>query len=80
MRPHRTGSQTDGLTFTGIKSGSIFRKMGLRNGDIVQAGGGKDIRSPKDMVTFYNEMESNPDITLEIKRRGRKRVLKYKFR
>ncbi|MFC1867517.1 type II secretion system protein GspC [Thermodesulfobacteriota bacterium] len=80
IRPHSTDGQADGLTITGIKAGSIFRKMGLRNGDIVHGVSGKEIKSPDDLISLYNDLTSESDISLQIKRRGRERTINYRFR
>jgi general secretion pathway protein C len=80
IRPHFNDGQADGLAITGIKAGSIFRKMGLRNGDIVQGVGGTDIKSPDDLISLYNDLKSESNISLQIKRRGRERTMNYRFR
>lgn len=80
IRPHSTDGQADGLTVTGIKAGSIFRKMGLRNGDIVHGVSGKEIVSPDDLISLYNDLTTESDISLQIRRRGQERTINYQFR
>jgi general secretion pathway protein C len=77
FRPHFTDGKPDGLMLTGIKPGSIFRKMGLRNGDIIVGVDETDIRSVDDALGFYQNLQSSSQATLQIKRRGRLRTMNY---
>jgi general secretion pathway protein C len=79
IQPHYTDGEADGLAVTGIKAGSIFRKMGLRNGDIVKGVNDNEIKSPEDLINMYNDLKSAPDISLQVMRRGRERSLNYSF-
>ena len=80
IRPHFKDGKADGLAITNIKPGSIFAKLGLRNGDIVQAIDGRDIKSPDDVLEVYNKLKSGSQAALQISRRGEQRIINYKFR
>jgi len=80
VRPHFSGGKADGLAVTHIKAGSIFLKLGLRNGDIVQGIDGKDIKSPEDVLEMYNKLRSGSEIEVEIERNGEQKILNYQFR
>jgi len=80
IRPHFSNGEPDGLAITGVKAGSIFRRMGLRNGDIVQSVEGNDIRSPEDLISLYNDLQSEDNVTFQIIRRGRAREINLRFR
>jgi len=79
IQPHSTDGESDGLTITGIKAGSIFRKMGLRNGDIIKGVNNDSIKTPEDLINMYNDLKSAPDISLQITRRGQERAFNYTF-
>jgi general secretion pathway protein C len=79
IQPHSTDGQPDGLAVSGIKAGSIFRKMGLRNGDIVKSVNNEAIKTPEDLISMYNELKTAPDISVQILRRGQERSLNYNF-
>ncbi len=80
IRPYFTRGQADGLAITRIKPGSIFGKMGLKNGDIVQGVNGKEIKTPDDLISLYNDLKSlESDISLQLKRRGEEISLDYQF-
>jgi len=80
VRPHFTNGKPDGLTLTRIRRNSIFRRLGLRNGDIITGVGGEPIESVDDALKFYNNLKSASDVSLEIKRRGRVRKMEYSIR
>ena len=77
VRPHFKDGKPDGLMVTGIRPDSIFRKMGLRNGDILVGVDEADITSADDALKFYEGLKSSSEIKLQIKRRGRTRTLEY---
>jgi general secretion pathway protein C len=79
IRAHYTDNQPDGLAITGIKAGSIFRRMGLRNGDIIRGVSNNEIKSPEDVIELYNDLKSETDVSLQITRRGREMSLNYSF-
>ena len=79
IQPHYTDGEADGLTVTGIKAGSIFRKMGLRNGDIVKGVNNSDIKTAEDLISMYSDIRSDSNVSLQIIRRGRETSLNYTF-
>jgi len=79
IRPHFQDGQSDGLTITGIKADSLFRKMGLRNGDIIYGINGDPIETPDDVLGIYNSMTSGSSIAIQVRRRGRDTTLNYQF-
>jgi len=70
----------DGFAVSNIQSGSLFAKMGLRNGDIVQGVDDKPISGTEDVVSFYQELGSASNITLDIIRSGQKMSLPFRIR
>ena len=77
LRPHIENGNTAGISITGIKPNAIFRKMRLRNGDIITGVNGNTIESVEDAVKFVEQLSSGSDIQLQIKRRGREQSLDY---
>ena len=77
LRPHIENGQSAGISITGIKPNAIFRKMRLRNGDIITGLNGNSIDSVDDAVKFVEQLSSGSDIQLQIKRRGREQSLDY---
>ncbi|MFC1829875.1 type II secretion system protein GspC, partial [Thermodesulfobacteriota bacterium] len=80
IQPHFEDGEPDGLQLSNIKPSSIFRRMGLRNGDVISAVDGKKIHSVDDAMELYNSMQSASNFKLEIKRRGRSETMDYSFK
>ncbi len=80
IRPHFKDGKADGLALSNIKGDSIFARLGLRDGDIVQGVDDRPIRSPDDIVSFYNKLTSGSRISLQINRRGQDRTINYRIR
>ncbi|MBW2636390.1 MAG: PDZ domain-containing protein [Deltaproteobacteria bacterium] len=79
VRPYFSEGQADGFMISRIKKGSIFQKMGIRNGDIIQGVNNDPIKSPDDMLELYKGLKSGSQINLNIKRRGKEETLEYVF-
>ena len=80
IRPHFKDGKADGLALSNIKGDSIFAKLGLRDGDVVRGVNDRPIRSPDDIVSFYNKLTSGSRISLQINRRGQDRTINYRIR
>ncbi len=79
IRPHIEEGRPAGVSITGIKPNTVFRKMRLRNGDIITGVNGAPIESVEDAMRVFGDLSSASEIQLEIKRRGRTRTLNYKI-
>ena len=77
FRPHFTNGRPDGLLITGIKPKSIFRKTGIRNGDIITAINDEEIQTQDDALKFYKDLVESNGGTIQIKRRGRVQTIQY---
>jgi general secretion pathway protein C len=77
IRPYIQNGEPDGLILSGIKPNSLFRKMGLRNGDIIKGVEGEEIQSMDDAINFYSKLKSADSAALQIKRRGQLRDIIY---
>lgn len=72
--------RNDGLAISAIKPGSIFRRLGLRNGDIISAVNGRGIQSADDALSLYNRLRNDTSVTLDISRHGRPMTFRYSIR
>jgi general secretion pathway protein C len=80
VRPHFKDGEPDGLLINRIKGGSIFARLGLKYGDIAQGINGRPIKGPDDILTFYEQLKSGSQVSLQITRRGKQKTLNYSFR
>ena len=77
IQPSQDGK---GLLVTDIKPNSIFRRMGLRTGDVLTSAGGNPITSVEDAYKLYEGIKSADTVKLEIMRRGRPTVIEYNIK
>ena len=80
VRPHFSEGKPDGLAITHIKRGSIFEKLGLKNGDVVKGLDGKEIKSPDDVLQMYQKLTVGSEVAIEIERGGEEQIINYTFR
>lgn len=76
IEPHADG----GLLVTNIKPNSLFRRMGLRNGDIITDVDGNRIETVDDAMKLYDNLKTSESAAVSITRKGRKQNIEYKIR
>jgi general secretion pathway protein C len=79
IRPFMEGKRSAGFLVSNIKPGSLFSKMGLRNGDVIQGVNGETITTPDQAIELYESLMEGGEIALEIKRGRRKQNLRYEI-
>jgi len=57
IRPYHENGKAAGMIISNIKPRSIFRKMGLRSGDIITGVNGKNIVSVDDALNIYENLK-----------------------
>jgi len=80
MRPHFSEGEPDGLMVYGIRPNSVFRQIGLRNGDIIKDINGTAIISAEDISNLYSEIIDAEDVKATIFRRGKIQELSFQDR
>jgi len=80
IRPYFSAGRPDGFMVSSIRGGSLYHKIGLLDGDIVQAVNNRKLTSGDDMVELYNLFKSSPNMTLKVLRQGREQNFNYTFR
>lgn len=77
IRPYMEGRQPAGFLVSNIKPDSLFSRMGLRNGDVIQGINGETITTPDQAIELYEGLMEGGEIALEIKRGRRRQNLRY---
>lgn len=80
IKPHMKDGVPNGLALSNIKPTSIFRRMGLRNGDVLKGVDGQDIRSVDDALRLYESLKSTNSVSVQLERRGADRTINYNIR
>lgn len=80
IRPYFSAGKADGFLITRIKPGSVFEKLGLKNGDIIQGVNNQAMESPDRLMELYRGLKDGSQIVLNLKRGGNEETLRYVFR
>ncbi|MBF0258298.1 MAG: PDZ domain-containing protein [Desulfamplus sp.] len=76
-KPHFTGGNADGILLYGIKQSSMFKDMGIQNGDIIMGVDGTEIKSVEDAISLYDRLKNSQDVRMQIRRRGQIKEILY---
>lgn len=77
-RPYVKNGEAAGVMIYSIKKDSAARRLGLRNGDIIQAIDDTEIQAPQDLQDLEAGMDDATDITISILRRGKAKELVFR--
>ena len=79
IQPHSEDG-VEGLALSNIQANSIFRRMGLRNGDVLTAVDGEALTSVDQAYKLYEDLKSSDTASLDINRSGRSTTYQYRIR
>ncbi len=79
VRPFMSEGVQQGYIVSNIAPGSLYERLGLRNGDIVQEVNGKVLDSADDVLQLVNVMQSGGSIAVNLIRNGRSESINYSF-
>ena len=79
IRPYFTRGMPDGFMVSGIRPGSVYQRMGLTDGDILQEINGRKMKGADDMMELYNNLRSSGRMNLNVQRQGRTETINYVF-
>ena len=79
VRPYFRQGKPEGLIVSQIQSDSIFARLGLMNGDIIASVNGQQMSTPEEAFQLYNSLKSGSPVSIEITRRGQKKMLTYEI-
>ena len=80
VQPHTKDGKPDGLAVTQIEPDSIFTRLGLVNGDVVQRVNNRRIIKPDDVMLLYNRLKSGSRASISISRNGEMKTINYRFK
>lgn len=69
--------QNAGLLITTLWPNSIFRILGLQNGDVLTLVAGNPVASAKNVATLFEDLKSAANTAVQIKRQNRLQTLTY---
>jgi len=77
--PNFSGGKVSGMKVLSVKSGSIFAKLGLRRGDVLQKINGMELDVRRGFEIF-NSLKEESNIKLDLIRQGQPTTLEYEIR
>lgn len=78
--PSFHNGKANGFKLFSIRPNSLYSKIGIQNGDIVQKINGYEINSPDKALEIYSKLKDASGITVDLVRRGKKKSLSYSIR
>ncbi len=78
--PSFQNGKANGFKLFSIRPNSLYSKIGIQNGDIVQKINGYEMNSPDKALEIYSKLKDANAITVDIIRRGKTQTLSYQIR
>lgn len=79
VRPYFNAGVPDGFIIGSIRPGSLYQRMGIANGDIIQEVNHQRIQTADDVMGLMDTIKSGSSLSLGIKRQGKSETLNYQF-
>lgn len=79
VRPYFTAGVPDGFLISNIRPGSLYRKMGIVDGDVIQEVNHRKIQTADDVMGLLNTIKSGSSLSVVVKRQGNLETLNYQF-
>ncbi len=78
--PSFQDGKSNGFKLFSIRPNSLYSKIGIQNGDIVQKINGYEINSPDKALEIYSKLKDAESISVDLVRRGKPQTMKYSIR
>ena len=78
--PSFKNGKPNGFKIFSIRSGSIYAKIGLQNGDVILKINGFEMNSPDRALEVYTKLRDATSLTIETLRRGQQMTMNYAIR
>ena len=78
--PYVEGGKTVGFRINEIVPGSIYTKIGLQNGDVIQRVNSQELDNPAKFFQLYQGLQNERSIVIDLIRNGQPQTLNYEIR
>ena len=72
--------QVDGFRLSGIRRRSLFKQLGIKNGDIVHTVNGQTLTDANTAADAYRSLQGVSNFTFEVTRRNERQIFEYEVR
>lgn len=79
VRPYMNEGVQQGFVISNIIPGSLYERLGLKNGDVVQEVNGKKLDGADDVLQLVNVMQSGGSVSVNLMRNGKNESINYSF-
>lgn len=80
MVPYFNAGRADGFRIFAIRPNSLFEKIGLRDGDVLQRVNGAELTGPEKALELFEQLKNEKSITVDLVRNNVKQTLSYEIR
>jgi general secretion pathway protein C len=78
--PNFADGKPDGFKIFSIAPDSLYAKIGLQNGDVLQQINGVEIKDPENFMRVFQQLKDEPRIALDFVRNNRRESFSYEIR
>jgi len=78
--PYQEQGKTVGFRISEIVPGSIYEKIGLQNGDVIQRVNSQDVDDPSKFFQLYQGLKNERSISIDLLRGGQPQTMTYEIR
>jgi type II secretion system protein C len=78
--PKTADGQIIGFRLSAIRKGSVFDKLGIKNGDVVHTVNGQSLTSMETAMGAYGSLQNESGFNFEVTRRNQKMTIEYEVR
>ncbi len=78
--PYFENGRTVGFRVFAIKPGSVFEKIGLQNGDVINRVNGVELTDPTKAISLFTELQNEGHIAVDLQRNKQPKNFSYEIR
>ena len=78
--PYFRDGRAAGLRLFAVKSGSLYEKLGLKNGDILKTINGSSLADLSQAMQLFEKLKSERSIGITLERNSEDKEFKYEIR
>ena len=78
--PYMEQGKTVGFRISEIVPGSLYEKIGLQNGDVIQKVNSQDVDDPAKFFQMYQSLKEERSVSIDLIRGGQRQTLNYEIR
>ncbi len=78
--PNIIAGEIKGYKIFAIKPGSIYDKIGIQNGDVIERINGMELTTPESALQFFQQLKNETRFVIDLERNGQKLTFTYNIR